>query len=716
MKAVSCFLFCMLIIFFSAASTQNYTLFEENGKVGLKSDDGHILIPAQYQALGWSNAKLSVVNNVTGYQVNGLWGLINISNHKVTQPMFEEILPGEGSYLIARKKSPLSLRFMQGCITTDGKEVIPFQYDGVHVESLRAIVYTKIGNVYKYGLIDLENKTLIPQQYKEIRALGSLRYAVENFDYKTAVYTESGKQITGFKLDSVSGFKKIYAVFYQNLQQGLIDREGQIRLEAKYREIQIDDAGNVKTRQANEWSILDGQNKLIRQTFADDLEPTGNNQMKISISGTTFLVDQNFLRINHDVYESLQPFTKGKAIFTRNNQQGIIRSDGSVVVQPVFDKLIPEKNFILARKKVQGHDRWTMLDSMGVQKSMKSYDRIVMYNEKYFAVEQRGYWGAMNADGKEVLACAYDSLMGSDIPLSTRSDQYIVVKFKGQFGIVSLSDEWKITPRSNRLVLIDDDHFVEFSIRTTYLKSMAGGVIYFTDNPIQVFSDHLIETLPSGTQWKINLEGRIVDRQVIPDEPIQNIFEESEGLRGIQKNGKFGFVDSQGRLRIANRYEGIQKYSEGLAPAKIRGKWGYINHQDNIAIQPAYEEVFPFNDGYAQVKQKNLFGLINKKGQLLLPVRYESITPTKHGNLLIKQDNLLGLADGNGKVLIQPRYHFIEDAGNGYIIVARDGKYGVVTSQAISTIPLIFDSITFNPYDRFFLAMKKSSWVEMKTP
>jgi hypothetical protein len=279
---------------------------------------------------------------------------------------------------------------------------------------------------------------------------------------------------------------------------------------------------------------------------------------------------------------------------------------------------------------------------------------------------------------------------------------------------MNLNDEWIVTPRSNELKLISESRYVEFSPKTIFLKSIDNQVIYFTDNKVTWMEDHILETLPSGTLWKIDMEGRIIDRKIHPEEPIEKIFEESEGLRGIQKNGKFGFIDSKGRLRIANRYENIKAFNEELAPAMIRGRWGYINHFDNIAIQPIYEEVSGFKNGFAQVKQKGLYGLINKQGVQVLPVRYESISASGYGNLLIRQEKFFGLADAKGKTLIHPRYHLLEDAGNGFAIVMRDGKYGVVTYQSVSTIPMIYDFVAYDPFNDVFLAMRKSSWQELK--
>lgn len=705
MKKVSCFLGFLLITFFSAAN--NFNVFEENGKVGLKNGQGQVVIPAQYEALGWSDGGFSVIDNVTGFRQNNRWGLVNISNHRITKADYEDLFPGEGSLLIARKKSTLSLRIVAGCINTSGKEVIPFQYDGIKLLSLRAIVFTRIGNQFKYGLIDLENKTLIPQHYQTIRSIGSLRFAVENFENKTALFTDLGKQITDFTIDSLSSFKKNYAVLYQNLRQGVIDREGQIKVEPKFRSVAIQDDGTIKVKEMDEWFFLDGQNKLIQKTVSDHLQPIGTNLLRTETAGQLELRDQQLRPITTTPISTLGKFNRTIAVFSTRGKYGLITTAGKVLINPTYDTLLIDRDAVLANTRSSGKNNWVLLDSLGRQKSSKAYQSMQAFNGKYFAVQNRGYWGALNIDGREVIPCTYDSLIQS-------RDDLLVVKFRGQYGIINTREEWIATPRPNTLKLIGQNRYLEQTSKTTFLKSTDGNVIYFTDNKLEIFSDQFLEHLPSGTIWKIDMDGRIADRQVHPDEPLENIFEESEGLRGIQKNGKFGFIDSQGRLRVANRYEGIQKFREGLAAAKIRGRWGFISREDKIVIQPAYEQVSDFENGLSFVKQNGYYGLIDKTGKQVLPTRYEEVIILSTRNLLVRQNGLAGLADPSGKIIITPRYHHLIDCGNGYAIVDRDGKYGVVTLQGISTVPMIYDFIQYDPFHADFLALKKSAWVDIK--
>ncbi len=705
MKSASCIFGFLLISFFSTAA--QYSVFEENGKIGLKNDQGKVMIPAQYEALGWSDTPFSMLGDVTGYKSNGHWGLINLSNHRITKAEYEEMVPGDASLIIAKKKSTLSLRMVSGCISLSGKEIIPFEYDGIKISSLRAIVFTKVGNQFKYGLIDLTNKTLIPQQYKSIQPLGSLRYAIENFEAKTALFSDNGKQITEFNIDSISSFKQNMAIIYQNLQQGLIDREGLVKIQATYREIKITDDGKVFSRQANDWSFLDGQGSVKQTLRADSIIVADKNLLQIKTAGKVALSDRQFKPITPLRFDYLSDFEKGKALFLYNKKFGVVREDGSVLIAAQFDELKRDGSFFIGRNKGNGKSSSIVMDFQGAQLNLKSYESIGAFNENFFPVMSRNFWGGINAAGAEIIACVYDSIL----QVETGN---VVVKFRGQYGVVNLKEEWLVTPRNNKLKLIGENRFMEFSPTHTYLKSFDGNVIYFTENKIEVRRGMMIENLPSGTVWEIDLNGVIVDRQVHPEGLIEMIFSETEGLRGIKKNGQYGFVDSRGRLRIANRYDDIKPFQQNLAAIKIRGKWGFINHEDRIAIQPAYEEVTSFENGFALVKQKGLYGMIDLSGKQILPTRYDRIKSLSDKYLLIEQQKLVGLADTQGKVWINPKYHHIKYASEGYVIIERDEKYGVVTLQGVSTIPLVYDGISFDAFSNSFLVKKKSEWVEIK--
>jgi len=682
-----------------------YIPFMENGKVGLKNETGQIIIPAKYEALGWSNGSFSVTGRVTGYKLNGSWGVLNLNNQHITPPYYSSLTPGEGLLLVASKQS-VAFKISTGCISTEGKTVIPFTYTGIKVHSMRAVAFVRDGNHFKHGLIDLENKILIPFQYRNIYPIGNLRYAVEDFNGKTALFSESGKQITGFTIDSISQFNYNLAIIYEAGRQGLITREGELRSEARYREIQVNQK-SIKVRLPDEWHVLDAQNKLSEIIGADSVVSLAEGRYKIEDAGVVRLVDSNLKPMLPEPFADLKPFQNGLGIFKQGNQYGVVKKNGEIVLHPTFQKIILNDDYILTLEKSIAKSGWSLRDTLGQRKNSKAYDLIRKKEGTIFPVIKNGYWGVINEAGMEIVACVYDSILES-------RGNLLAVKFKGQYGIISLKEEWLAFPQPHKVRLLNRDRYFKQHGQVLFLCSFTGTVLYFTNNPIVVKENYFLESVSTGGTWTIDFDGRIVSRQLPPVEATEEIFPSTEGLRGIKKNGRYGFIDDQGRLRIANRYENIKPFSEGLAAIKIRNKWGFINRDEKIIIQPAYEEVSPFEKNYSLIKQNGLYGLLTHEGKLVLPARYQTVTILNNGRLLLTANGLQGLADQHGNILLQLKYDSVTDLDNGYVIIQQDGKFGLVTLQGISTIPQVYERITYDEERNRYLALKKSEWIVLQ--
>jgi WG containing repeat len=695
-------LICLLVSLFGywQSIAETYNVFEVNGKIGLKDTEGHVLIPPSYDALGWSEGPFSVLNRVTGYKSGGRWGIIDVDNQAITKPEFSELLPAEGNLIIAYRHSDVSARHLAGCLDTSGKEMIPFQYDGLTITSQRAIVYVKSGNQFKYGLIDHHNRTIIPTEYSEIQFLGSVRYAVKNTSGQFALFSESGKALTGFIFDDISSFKNNFAIVYQNNYQGIIDRDGMLRVNPSFKSVELHDDGSARGRKQHQWIVLDGKNKILHEVQLDSIVALNNNLFGILTDDGYELVNDNFSLVCDGWFSSIAPFKNGKAIIGQGGKYGMINSHGKILIKPEYGAILLDDGHILGCLQ---SDHWVLLDSLGNRKTSKSYDAIERFNGTYFPVKNKQYFGAIDANGKEVISCVYDSIL-------QYKEGKLVVKFHGEYGVIDQAENWIVPPSSHKQFLISSDRFLQQKESIRYLKSFDGEVIYFTDNPLKVNGDFLEETISTGATWRIDLDGRIVNRQMPPAEAFEKILSESEGLRGIKKDGRFGFVDDQGRLRIANRYEGIKPFQEGLAAIRILGKWGFLDHDEKLVIQPVHDEVTSFHNGVAVVMQKGLSGLINQKGEVILPIRYQSISMLPSKRFELQNEKMKGLADADGRLIFAPKYTDINDLDNGFVIVSRDGKCGLVTLEGLSTIPLIYDYILYDRYNERYLALKRSQW------
>jgi len=74
--------------------------------------------------------------------------------------------------------------------------------------------------------------------------------------------------------------------------------------------------------------------------------------------------------------------------------------------------------------------------------------------------------------------------------------------------------------------------------------------------------------------------------------------------------GKWGFVDKNGKFIIEPQYEAADSFSQGLAPVCIGMEWGYINEKNELVITAEYSEARSFYKGVAPVKIGNSWTVI----------------------------------------------------------------------------------------------------------
>lgn len=700
----------LFVAFVFSSEAAPYELFEQNGKMGIKDEWGQVVIPPSFEALGWSDGSFSVIGETTGYRAQNHWGLINLKKQFITPAEFEELVYQGGEFVVARKKvSPVAIK--SGCINLRGEIQLPFVYDGIKVNGLRAIVFNLMGSRFSVGLTNLKNEVLIPLMYKDIYSLGTLRYAVENREGKIALFSENGSAISDFTIDSLSAFYKGYSIIHEHALQGLIDREGVIKAPARYQSIKIEEDGRVLGKLPGEWTYLDNQNRVLTTLVADDLIPVSKKRTIIESGNRFGLIDELHQPLIATEWDSLSELTHDLFLARKDDRWGVITATGKLQVPVIYDTLQFYEQGFRAFLKADG---WLLLDKNGTVKTARAYRSIHQFDSFTWKVRNGSYWGLLNQDGNEVVHCVFDSI-------GDRTNQLVAVKFKGLYGIIDLHENWILAPQPYPIRLANDTRYLLIQPGNSFLKSMDGKVIYFTSYPVEFKEKYWIEHLPNGIQNKLSYDGvkiTIEEKQPIKISAtkvnIPSLFQMNEGLQGIRRNGKYGFVDGKGKLRIANRYDSIGAFQNGLAPVKLIGMWGFINTDDKIVIQPNYESVSTFSNGLALVKRNAKMGLIDQRGQVVLPLRYEHIGRLSTGKFLLKANRLLGVAHENGKIEIEPRFDELKVLANGQLLVKQANKWGMISSSGLDIIPMQYDKLQFDPSKNQFLAFRKSEWKEIE--
>ena len=91
----------------------------------------------------------------------------------------------------------------------------------------------------------------------------------------------------------------------------------------------------------------------------------------------------------------------------------------------------------------------------------------------------------------------------------------------------------------------------------------------------------------------------------------------------VMLNGKEGYVDTDGNVIGAIKYDNTNIFSEGFAGVCIGDKWGFINKQGEEICPFIYDEVRYFQSGRVAVCREGLWGFINEQGEEVIPCIFD---------------------------------------------------------------------------------------------
>ncbi|WP_017732021.1 WG repeat-containing protein [Nafulsella turpanensis] len=671
-----------------------------------------------------------------------------------TEPAYE-VIPDllyqlERKILIKREGSKY------GLVNQKGKELIPAKYDSLLYTELQDqyIAYLDRQEHQKVaGVISERDKKIIPIDYNHIVPVALTLYSVENFSGTAALFDSDGKQKTDFKFAAITAFKGELARFYQNGKAGVINKKGEILLDARYKDVIIRSDSTVDAVHLRNWKILDGQNKLLNELQFDSIRPLGKDRWATSINFYNAAGQPTLMTaLTNSKWEQLigyrpmfiYPFDDSRekqvAKIEEKGRFGVINAAGEYLLPAEFDSIALTNRAIVAGLRVNREWYWHVFDFNGKKVSRETYRAVVPQKDDLMPVKLNDRWGYIDQQGKEVLICRYDSTNAFE-------GAYARVRYSGSMGIINREGLWQVRPMAEHISMATPTRFVARTpnaylllneegkelLRTPHaLKPVEGGLLEINEQlQYGLFDLNGKRLTPTTYEWISELqEGDIFlarkngrkgilsrdGKSFIPEsaDTFDQLFDMSEGFLAVEIGGQQGFVDTQGRLRISNRYDSVSLFSAGFAAIKLMGQWGYIDKMERLRVQPLYEAAGPFEEGMAIIRKNGAYGVINENGKVIIRPEYEKIQSLQSGRFLIVKDGQMGITDKNARSLLSAKYDHIEDLKNGYFLVERNGRKGLVNYEGISTIPLMYDILLWDELNQLYLASAEGEKIERK--
>jgi len=262
--------------------------------------------------------------------------------------------------------------------------------------------------------------------------------------------------------------------------------------------------------------------------------------------------------------------------------------------------------------------------------SRSSYDYVAAIHGSTVQVSIDGLWGIARADGTALIPCEYEKI-------STFSIDRAVVEKNGEIYAVDRDNNRVSVLRENaadfgnfadnRIPLLIDGNWRratgDFALGTVpfeQLGTYSGGYTAAKSDGKWGVIDLSSEWLAAAEYDEIVMDelgrcyaqGAVFGRKggkaylIVGGQQTEHYFEDArpfstEGYAAIKRNGKWGYIDTNGNVVIDCIFDDALSFGQHLAAVQLGEFWGYISRYGRIVIEPVFIEAKSFSNGSAPV-------------------------------------------------------------------------------------------------------------------
>ena len=498
-----------------------------------------------------------------------------------------------------------------GVIDRNGNIVIEAEYGAVQIPNPSKAIFVCVKeyneNTKEYETVVYnEKKEVLLSNYKNVQAI-SIYTNVNSTPYEKSVLTYKengkyglinleGKQITKPVYDEISSinYKEGTFLVKQNELEGIINMKGKVIIKCEYESVTSDNyysengnkkqAGFIvskKTEDGYRYGYANYRGTIILNPIYTQLERVTEIANE---KGVYFIAFKNgqagFLKNNKEIlnyeYEDIQYNVLGSIFVTkRNGKYGAVNQEGTTVLYPEYDNVytggmylnaLKDKDIFIfdlngnkietnevSKTKTENANYYITIDKSNKYKVVDSKDNIIIDKDytyieylpgDYFIVERDSKSGIIDSNGKSVIELKYDSI--------SRINETDILQME-----------------TNKNIAL-------YNLNMKEIVSMDNAIVK------EVKDEKAYILLYSDTDFKyLDKKGNILTSQ--------NLFE-NNSLFAKNINGKWGFVDKDGNLKVQNDYELVTDFNKyGFAGIKKDGKWGSINQNGEVVQEPTYD-------------------------------------------------------------------------------------------------------------------------------
>ena len=301
--------------------------------------------------------------------------------------------------------------------------------------------------------------------------------------------------------------------------------------------------------------------------------------------------------------------------------------------------------------------KWGFIDNKGRMLTPMVFDWAGDFRQGLGLAESNGAMGFIDAtfkeSGKWAISPRFELYNDGDQSAFGFFDGLALARDdEGKWGYIDRTGKWAITPRFNESEEYTGIPAGSFSEGLAWYQAIEISERNMLNANGEILRD--AENKPMKEPFRRRLMG-FIDRDgeiaIAPRfEMVQDFGEGMAGAR-FKTNDMWGFIDRAGKRVISPAYDGVGRFSEGLCAVQVEGLWGYINPSGKWVIEPRFAEAKQFLEGLAAVRESGKWGYIDPKGNWAIEPSYDNFEDYAHPGDATPFENGLARVTLNGRVI-----------------------------------------------------------------
>ncbi len=325
------------------------------------------------------------------------------------------------------------------------------------------------------------------------------------------------------------------------------------------------------------------------------------------------LIDRTGRVVVPPLYESVGYPTEGRIPVQRDGLTGYVDLQGREVIPPVY---LQGGDFSEGCAPVQlvidsFFTACTFIDTLGRQLFPPVYENLQPFTCGYALVRRYSRWGLIDHSGREVLTTRFEqmtTLFGDTLFFAGDSSGMALYDRRMQ-PLTPAVYTWTGGLHCGRIPVQRDGRY-------GFLDRAGREVIPCRYDEISLFFLDRAMVRLGDRYGIIDTAGRfILPLEYENRTPFGEKYVYRDSLALVERDGRLGFVDLDGRLVIPFLFDRAYHFSEGLASVSRDGLWGYIDTRGDLFLPLIFDIASPYRWGRAEVSYNGELRRVDRKGR-----------------------------------------------------------------------------------------------------